>query len=137
MGRTGILDAAHVAAALGPRLAERFLQYAVEPADGERGELMLRIDEHLAQMRRAAERRNPAAPDHAGVDALATLGKRLLLRLGDAAASADTRAAIAGAVRYFIDTHDLERDDAPLGLEDDALVMNYVVSEVAPELARV
>lgn len=123
------VDRERVVAALGARLADRFLQYA----HGEPGGLMVRIDAHLAEVRRAAERWSEAERSFELVERTAAQCKRLLARwptLDDGG-----RAAVVGAVRYFLDTHDLERDDEPAGFVDDARVVAYVVGEVAPDLA--
>jgi hypothetical protein len=125
----GILDVDRVRAELGPRLGDRFLQYATAPDEEEAHRLLVHIDQHLAHMTR-----------HLGGDlplpiALASRCKRLLMRYDES--GPEERAAIAGAVRYFLETHDLERDDEPSGFDDDAKVMNYVVEGVAPELGKV
>ena len=127
----GILDATRVRAALGSRLADRFLQYTSEPDDAERRGLLLRIDEHLAQMHRAAARRGDGQPDVARGGEMAATCKRLLLRCP---VHGEACAAIVAAVRYFIDTHDLERDDEPHGFDDDEQVLSFVVAAVTPEL---
>jgi uncharacterized membrane protein YkvA (DUF1232 family) len=122
----GVLDADRVRAALGVRLADRFLQYATRPQPGERGRLLIRIDEHVAGAR--------------GDAALATRianACRLLVLRADDEPEVDARAAIVGAVRYFVDTYDLAPDDAPRGYDDDAKVVDYVIDAVAPDLARV
>ena len=129
-----VLERAHVAEALGERLADRFLQYAHVPAAGEAQGLLLSIDAHLAEVRRAANRWPDAERHFELLERVAALCKRLLVL--SHAMDPDSRAAIVGAVRYFLDTLDLERDDQPFGFGDDAQVVDYVVREVAPELAR-
>jgi hypothetical protein len=120
------LDPARVRAALGTRLGDRFLQYATPPEPGETGRLLVRIDEHLAA---AAPAALPSA------DRIARACKRLLLRIDGA--DPDSAKAIVAAARYFIDTYDLARDDGPDGYADDAQVVDYVIAEVAPDLAKV
>jgi hypothetical protein len=129
MGCVGVLDVERVRAELGPRLADRFLQYATAPEPDEAQRLLFHVDEHMVLM----ARRGGADPERG--KALASRCKHLLLRYFDA--SPEVRAAIAGAVRYFIDTHDMDRDDGPLGFVDDAQVMNYVIRAVAPDLEPV
>jgi hypothetical protein len=121
----GVLDADRVRAALGVRLADRFLQYATRPQPGEPGHLLIRIDEHVA-----------GARGDAALAARIAMACRLLLLRADEA-EVDARAAIVGAVRYFVDTYDLAPDDAPRGYDDDAKVVDYVIGAVAPDLARV
>ena len=127
-----VLDRSRVAAALGERLADRFLQYAHVPADGEPQGLLFSIDAHLAEVQRAATRWPDADRHFEVVERVAGLCKRLLVLC--LAMDDDGRAAVVGAVRYFLDTLDLERDDQPFGFGDDAQVIDYVVREVAPEL---
>lgn len=127
----GVLDADRTRAALGDRLAARFLQYAVTTAGADAERFLVRVDEHLAEMLHAADRRGDPATL---AQQIATTCKRLLLRWGDS--EPEARAAIVGAVRYFLETHDLSRDDEALGLDDDAQVVDYVVAAVAPELSR-
>ena len=124
----GILDVDRVRAELGPRLGDRFLQYATAPDEKEAYRLLVHIDEHLAHM-------TLPGGDLPLPRALASRCKRLLMRYDES--GPEERAAIVGAVRYFLETHDLERDDGPSGFDDDAKVMNYVVEGVAPELGRV
>lgn len=126
----GVLDVERVRAELGPRLADRFLQYATPLDEDEAQRLLVQIDQHLAVI---APRARQA--DLIQASALASRCKLLLMRF--ARSGAEERAAIAAAVRYFLDTHDLERDDEPAGFGDDARVMNYVVEAVAPELGQV
>jgi hypothetical protein len=123
------LDRERASAALGERLADRFLQYASDDAHG----LLFRIDAHLAEVRRAAVRWPESERHFEVVERIAGQCKRLLGRVQTL--DDDGRAAVVGAVRYFLDTHDLERDDEPLGFGDDALVVDYVVREVAPDLS--
>jgi hypothetical protein len=127
----GILDATRVRAALGSRLADRFLQYTSEPDEAERRALILRVDEHLAQIQRAAARRGDGQPDVARGGEMAAACKRLLLRCP---VHGEACAAIVAAVRYFIDTHDLERDDEPHGFDDDEQVLSFVAEAVSHEL---
>jgi hypothetical protein len=124
----GVLDPDLARAALGERLASRFLQYAAAGDEAGAQRLQLSIDEHLAEIL-------AGRTDHALAARIATACKRLLLRWHDAAP--DARAGIVGAVRYFLETHDLHRDDQKLGLDDDAQVVSYVVAAVAPDLGPV
>ncbi len=128
-----VLDAERARAALGQRLADRFLQYARWPTEEEALRLGIHIDEHVASVRRAAGRREgDTIADLRTADLIASACKRLLRQLPGA--PPDHQAAIVGAVRYFLDTHDMERDDEPLGFADDAQVVNYVLAAVAPDL---
>jgi hypothetical protein len=128
-----VLDRSRAADALGERLADRFLQYARPPEEGEPQGLLLSIDAHLAEVQRAARRWPDAERHFELVERVAGQCKRLLLRSHEL--DADGRAAVIGGVRYFLDTLDLERDDEPFGFGDDAQVVDYVVREVAPDLA--
>src|SRR5262245_41252618 len=106
----GLLDADRVCAALGTRLGERFLQYATRAESGEPGHLLIRIDEHVA-----------AARGDAGLAGrIAVACKQLLIRAGEL--EPEAARAVMGAVRYFVDTYDLARDDAPRGYVDDVQV---------------
>ncbi len=112
-----VLDPERARAALGTRLGDRFLQYAARGSADEARELLIHIDEHVALVRARA-----------GADALAdrisVACKRLLMRAE--ATAAEERAAIVGAVRYFLDTYDIQRDDQPEGFADDAQVLARV-----------
>jgi hypothetical protein len=112
----GLLDPDRVRAALGPRLGDKFLQYATPPGADEPGRLLVRIDEHVAGAR----------GDVVLATQIALACKRLLLRVEGAAP--DEACAILAAARYFIDTYDLARDDGPRGYVDDAAVVEYVTA---------
>jgi hypothetical protein len=124
-----LLDRDRVRSVLGPRLGDRFLQYATPTDEAEAQRMLVHIDEHLALM----------APqpgcDQRRASALASRCKRLLIRYRES--TPEARAAITAVVRYFLDTHDLDRDDEPCGFDDDVEVMNFVVDVLAPELGRV
>jgi hypothetical protein len=122
----GLLDADEVRAALGERLGDRFLQYAGRPDLGEAGHLLIRIDQHLATVR---------VGDVALAHRIALACKQLLVRADGA--EPDAVRAIVAAARYYVDTFDLSRDDQPDGYVDDALVVDYVLGRVAPDLPRV
>jgi hypothetical protein len=124
----GVLDPDRARAALGDRLADRFLQYAHDDGDDGAQRLMLSIDEHLRDVLHS-----PGNGDLA--TRIARTCKRLLLRHRDA--EPEARAAIVGAVRYFLETHDMRRDDERQGLDDDLRVVDYVAAAVAPDLAPV
>ena len=121
----GLLDTDRVCAALGTRLGERFLQYATRAESGELGHLLIRIDEHVAAAR----------GDDGLAGRIAVACKQLLIRTGDL--EPEAARAVMAAVRYFVDTYDLARDDAPRGYVDDVQVVNYVLSNVAPDLPPV
>ena len=114
----GLLDVDRVRAALGPRLGDRFLQYATPPEAGEPGRLLIRIDEHVA-----GARGDVALAARVGMSC-----KRLLLRVDSA--DAEQACAIVAAVRYFVDTYDLARDDEQYGYVDDAAVVDYVTESL-------
>jgi hypothetical protein len=113
------LDAAHAAQTLGDHLARRFLQHATPLAEGEVEGLMIRIDQHLSYVRRVG-------PDPELADTIGRTCKGLILRMTDL--NLDGRAAVVGAVRYFLETLDMDSDLKPHGLADDALVLNYAIA---------
>jgi hypothetical protein len=118
----GVLDPERARAVLGERLAGRFLQYASPGDDGDLRLMQLRVDEHLADVLGRGLGEVELA------NRIAASCKRLLAGAGGR--TADERAAILGAVRYFVETHDLMRDDERLGLEDDARVVDYVATSL-------
>jgi hypothetical protein len=131
-----VLDPERVRATLGQRLGERFLRYAHEPSGDDIEVLGGRIETYIAEVRRStSSRAGGGRIDVRLADAVATACKRLLSRIGTCAP--EGQAAVVGAVRYFLDTDDLDADAAPRGFVDDAEVINYVQSFVAPDLSRI
>ena len=86
-------------------------------------QLRTRLNEHLAQVR---------AADYAFVQV--ELAERLATNLTEAIEGADRldddgRATVAAAVAYFVSSSDAEDDlHSPIGLEDDAFVVNEAFS---------
>ena len=130
-----VLDPERVRASLGQRLGSRFLQYAHEPAGDDAQNLSGRVDTYVAEVRRSSSRAGGSRIDVRLADAIAAACKRLLSRIDRC--PPDGQAAIVGAVRYFLDTHDVDPDDAARGFADDGEVVNYVQTFVAPELPRI
>ena len=131
-----VLDRDRVHSTLGQKLGDRFLQYAHEPAGDEAQTLLVRIDAHVAEVRQvASSKAGGSRVDLKLADTIAAACKRLLVRIDRC--PADGQAAIVGAVRYFLDTHDIDRDDGPRGFADDAEVVNPVQGFVAPDLPRI
>jgi len=119
------------------RLGERFLKYAHQPGGGDETEsLIRRVDGYVAEVRTlASSRAGGSRIDVRLAEAVATACKRLLARIERS--PPDGQAAIVGAVRYFLDTNDVDRDDGGRGFADDAEVVNHVQSFVAPDLPRI
>jgi hypothetical protein len=131
-----VLDPERVRATLGQRLGDRFLSYAHEPSGDDVEVLARRVDAYVAEVRRsAASRAGGARIDVHLADAVAAACRRLLSRIGTC--PPDGQAAIVGAVRYFLDTADVDPDDVPRGFVDDAEVVNHVQAFVAPDLRRI
>lgn len=130
-----VLDPERVRTALGQRLGERFLKYAHQPAGDEVQTFLQRVDAYAVEVRRLASSKGGSRIDVRLADAVAAACKRLLARIDRC--PADGQAAIVGAVRYFLDTNDVDRDDAARGFADDAEVVNHVQSFVAPDLPRI
>jgi hypothetical protein len=129
-----VLDPERVRATLGQRLGDRFLKYAHEPAGDEVQVLLQRVETYMTTVRERASSRGGSRIDLGLADTIAASCKRLLSRIDRC--PADGQAAIVGAVRYFLDTADVDRDDEVRGFVDDAEVMNHVQAFVAPDLPR-
>ena len=136
-GAMSVLDPERVRATLGQKLGERFLKYAHQPGGGDEAEsLIRRVDGYVAEVRTlASSRAGGSRIDVRLAEAVATACKRLLARIERS--PPDGQAAIVGAVRYFLDTNDVDRDDGGRGFADDAEVVNHVQSFVAPDLPRI
>lgn len=89
--------------------------------------LRLRVHQHLDEVRRAAQR-DELLP----VDVAETLAAALERLLKEAPSmSADDRALVVGAARYFCSEHDAVRDTASvLGLDDDVAIYNLAVRQL-------
>ncbi len=131
-----VLDPERVRASLGQKLGDRFLKYAHEPGGDEADSLLQRVDAYVAEVRKVASMKSGGSRiDVRLADNVAAACKRLLARIDQC--PADGQAAIVGAVRYFLDTHDVDRDDDARGFIDDAEVVNHVQGFVAPNLPRI
>jgi hypothetical protein len=133
-GVMSVLDPERVRIALGQRLGDRFLKYARAPAGDEVPALLKRVDAYMAEVGEMASSRGGSRIDLRLAEAIATSCKRLLSRIDRS--PPDGQAAIVGAVRYFLDTADVDRDDGARGFADDAEVVNHVQAFVAPDLPR-
>ncbi len=89
--------------------------------------LRFRVQQHLDEIRRAAERDELLPVDVA--EQLATTLDRLLE--GAPALPPDHRALVVGAARYFCSEHDAVRDTSGvLGLDDDLAVFNQAMRQL-------
>ncbi len=111
---------------LAPDLRAHF-DRCVAAAEPPAAELPQLVRDHLAEMQVAA-RQSETLP----VDLAEEISAGLLALLGDAARlSAEHLALVHGAARYFVASDDARPDlEGPLGLDDDATVFNYVVSQI-------
>jgi hypothetical protein len=121
-GMTSGLDPEDTREALGPVIADILLQHATALPPEEAIALTALIDGHL-------ERVESEAPGERLVglaNELAATCRAMLKRYADL--DVPGRAAVVGAVRYFVRAWDAENDlRSPHGLEDDARVINYVI----------
>lgn len=101
----------------------------------EAGMALLRRDvrAHFEELERLRARREVGAVDLA--EELTTRIEALLETAADA--SAEARAAIVGAARYFVSAHDDVPDELEGGLDDDVAVFNHVARLVGREDMRI
>ena len=109
---------------LGEDIADIFLKHAEELSIDATAELMLEVNSYLERIEQ--ELTANAVIDLEAATKVSEACKRLLENYRSF--PEPTRAAVVGAVRYFLDTADAEDDLSSFdGLEDDVQVINYVI----------
>ncbi len=128
------LDFEHARATLGAFIAKAFLT-ETEALPPEKITFLARgIDEHLGIVRRAAASSSPSIDlqlaEQIGSACHALLGRYEQL-------DEPSRAAIVGAVRYFVSSEDSDDDlRSVFGFEDDARVVNYAIDFTKANVPR-
>ena len=126
-----LLDPTTVKGALGEEIAESFLKHAEVLSINDAANLLLEINAHL-------ERIEEELVDNAVIDLEAAVKaseacKGLLENYPGL--PEPTRAAVVGAVRYFLDADDAEDDlSSFFGLEDDVQVINFVIEKAGLDI---
>lgn len=120
------LDKAKLVETLGADVADLVIRFAHPVSASELMGMVFDVDKYLAVLRRMSRMSS-------GIDL--GLGRRIgrackkLIRMCD---TSDERqvALVVAAVRYFVYPYDAEDDvSSQSGLEDDAMVVNYVIEE--------
>ena len=119
------LDEAHAADALGPDVAEIFIQHTECLSPEAAAELVPLVDVHLEATHKIRASMVPGIDVGLAVR-ITDACKELLSRYPEM--DERCRAAVVGAVRYFMQARDAEADlDSEGGFRDDAQVVNYVI----------
>jgi len=128
------IDRERAIGALGAEVAELFLDLA-EPLPVEAALKMAEaVEQHLVQVR--VEVAKAELLDLELGQQVAEACKALLDLYGSLDQA--SRAAVVGAVRYFVQQQDVDQDlGSVLGFDDDALVVNYVIELIGQDVPRV
>jgi uncharacterized membrane protein YkvA (DUF1232 family) len=118
------MDTERAIARLGEPIAKIFIEQAQELEESKISELEPLIDVHMEAVYQA--RSSNAEIDIRLADELAGACKVLLRMYGSF--GTDARAAVVGAVRYFVTSQDADNDlRSKKGFHDDAAVLNHVI----------
>jgi len=126
--------ASRVRSELGDAVGGVFLKLVEVVPPEEAARLAGLIDRYMEDVRRALA--EPALIDASQASHIAASCKALLALYEDLDESG--RAAVVGAVRYFVRRVDADDDlESPLGFDDDAVVVNIVIDLVGADVPKV